>query len=54
MQTFNIVADLEPTKVEIIADNTPRYLGKDRNRNRAIRQLENDYYIEANFLKQII
>jgi len=47
-QTLNTVADLEPEKFEIIAHNYPRYLGKDKNKFRAIRQLQNDYFIEVN------
>lgn len=52
--TFYIVANLKHTKFEVIADNPPRYLGRDRNRFRAIRQLQNDYYVEVNLSKQSI
>ena len=47
-QTLNTIADLEPEKFEAIAHNYPRYLGKDKNKFRAIRQLQNDYFIEVN------
>ena len=47
-QTLTTVADLEPDKFEIIAHNFPRYLGKDKNKFRAIRQLQNGYFIEVN------
>lgn len=47
-QTLNTIADLEPEKFEVIAHNYPRYLGKDKNKFRAIRQLQNDYFIEVN------
>ena len=47
-KTLNVVADLEPEKFEVIAQNFPRYVGKDKNKFRAIRQLENNYFIEVN------
>lgn len=53
-QTLNTVADLEPEKFEIIAHNFPRYLGKDKNKFRAIRQLQNGYFIEVNLSAQNI
>lgn len=53
-QTLNTVADLEPEKFDIIAHNFPRYLGKDKNKFRAIRQLTNGYFIEVNFSAQSI
>lgn len=53
-QTLNTVADLEPEKFEIIAQNFPRYLGKDKNKFRAIRQLRNGYFVEVNMSAQSI
>jgi len=53
-QTFNTVADLEPDKFEIIAQNYPRYLGKEKNKFRAVRQLQNGFYIEVNLSAQSI
>ncbi len=53
-QTLNTVADLEPDKFEILAHNFPRYLGKDKNKFRAIRQLQNGHYIEMNLSAQSI
>jgi uncharacterized protein with ParB-like and HNH nuclease domain len=53
-QTLNVIADLEPEKFEVIAHNFPRYLGKDKNKFRAIRQLENGYFIEVNLSAQSI
>ena len=47
-QTLNTVADLEPDKFEIIAQNFPRYLGKEKNKFRAVRQLQNGFFIEVN------
>ncbi|MCX5825128.1 MAG: DUF262 domain-containing HNH endonuclease family protein [Deltaproteobacteria bacterium] len=53
-QTLNTVADLEPDKFEIIAQNFPRYLGKDKNKFRAIRQLQNGFFLEVNLSAQNI
>ncbi len=53
-KTLNAVADLEPEKFEVIAHNFPRYLGKDKNKFRAIRELENGYFIEVNLSAQSI
>ena len=47
-QTLNTVADLEPEKFEILAQNFPRYIGKDKSKFRAIRQLDNGYFFEVN------
>jgi len=52
--TLNTVADLKPDKFEIIAQNFPRYLGKDKNKFRAVRQLQNGFYIEVNLSAQSI
>lgn len=53
-QTLNTVADLEPEKFDVIAHNFPRYLGKDKNKFKAIRQLQNGYFIEVNLSAQSI
>ena len=53
-KTLNTVADLEPDKFEIIAHNFPRYLGKDKNKFRAIRELQNGYFVEVNLSAQSI
>ena len=53
-QTLNTVADLEPEKFEVIAHNFPRYIGKDKNKFRAIRELQNGYFIEMNLSAQSI
>lgn len=53
-QTLNTIADLEPDKFDTIAHNFPRYLGKDKNKFRAVRQLQNDYFIEVNLSAQSI
>jgi len=51
---FNTISDLEPAKFEIIAHNFPRYLGKDQNKFRSSRKLQNGYFIEVNFSAQTI
>lgn len=53
-QTLNTVADLEPEKFDVIAHNFPRYVGKDKNKFRAIRELQNGYFIEMNLSAQSI
>ncbi|GEO04140.1 hypothetical protein AAE02nite_18040 [Adhaeribacter aerolatus] len=52
--TLNTVADLEPEKFEIIAHNFPRYLGREKNKFRAVRELENGYFLEVNLSAQNI
>jgi len=46
--TLNTLIELEPDKFEQIVTTLPAYIGKDRNKFRAIRQLNNGYYIEVN------
>lgn len=46
--TLNTLAELEPEKFDLIANYMPAYVGKDKNKFRAIRQLNNGYYIEVN------
>ena len=53
-QTLNTVADLESEKFEVLAHNFPRYLGRDKNKFKAVRQLENGYFIEVNLSAQSI
>ena len=53
-QTLNTVANLEPEKFEVIAHNFPRYVGKDKNKFRAIRELQNGFYIEMHLSAQSI
>ena len=53
-QTFSAVADLEPEKFEILATNFSRYVGKDKNKFRAIRELKNGYFIEVHLSAQSI
>lgn len=53
-QTLNTIADLEPGKFDVIAHNFPSYLGKEKHKFRAIRQLQNGYFVEVNLSAQII
>jgi hypothetical protein len=53
-QTLNTIADLEPDKFEIIARSFPHYTSKDRSKFRAVRQLQNGYFIEVNLSAQSI
>lgn len=47
-QTLNTVADLEPEKFEIIANNYPSMIGKDQKKFKAVRKLECGFFIEVN------
>ncbi|MFZ2169632.1 MAG: HNH endonuclease family protein, partial [Methylococcaceae bacterium] len=53
-QTLNTIADLEPEKFEVIANSFPRHVSKDKNKFRAIRELNNGYFIEMNLSAQSI
>jgi hypothetical protein len=46
-QTLNTIADLEPDKFDVIAHHFPRYIGRDKNKLREVRQLQNGYFIEV-------
>lgn len=47
-QTMNTIADLEPDKFEQIIQESPRLIGRDKKRFRAVRELNNGAYIEVN------
>jgi len=47
-QTLNTVVDLEPSKFELITRDFPRYIGRDSNKFRSSRELENGYFVEVN------
>ena len=53
-KTLNTIVDLEPEKFEIIAHNFPRHLGKDKNKFRSSRELQNGFFIEVNLSAQNI
>lgn len=46
-RTLNTVAELEPHKFDMIATNLPRYVGKEKNKFKASRQLQNGYFFEV-------
>lgn len=46
--TMNMIYELEPQKFDAIAEMQSKYIDKDKNKFRAIRQLKNDYFIEVN------
>lgn len=46
--TLNTLYELEPAKFGKIAETLSSYVGKDKNKFRAIRQLSNGYFIEVN------
>jgi len=47
-QTMNTIADLEPDKFEQIIQQFPRFVGRDKKKFRAIRELKNGAFIEVN------
>jgi len=53
-QTLNTIADLEPDKFEMIIQEFPRFVGKDKKKFRAIRELNNGAFIEVNLSAQNI
>jgi uncharacterized protein with ParB-like and HNH nuclease domain len=52
--TLNTIANRDIDKFNIIASKFPRLLGKDRSKFRAIRQLQNEYFVEVNLSSQSI
>lgn len=53
-QTLNTISDLEPEKFEILVQQFPRFIGKDKNRFRDVRELKNGTYVEVNLSAQNI
>jgi len=53
-QTMNTIADLEPDKFEMIIQEFPRFVGKDKKKFRAVRELNNGAFIEVNLSAQSI
>lgn len=53
-QTLNVIAELESDKFVILTTTFPRYIGSDKNKFRAYRQLKNGYYFEVNLSAQNI
>ncbi len=52
--TLNTIANLDIDKFNVIASKFSRLLGKDRSKFRAIRQLQNEYFVEVNLSSQSI
>lgn len=46
--TLNTIAMLEPEKFDLIANNYSKYIGKDKSKFRATRELKNKYFVEVN------
>lgn len=53
-QTMNNISELEPEKFEQIITQFPRFIGRDKKKFRAIRELKNGAYIEINLSAQTI
>jgi uncharacterized protein with ParB-like and HNH nuclease domain len=53
-KTMNTIAELEPDKFEQIIAEFPRFIGKDKKKFRAIRELDNGAFIEVNLSAQNI
>jgi hypothetical protein len=47
-KTLNTIIDLEPEKFDILLEQFPSYIGKDKNKFRAVRELDNGVFIEMN------
>ena len=54
MVTLRTIADLEPEKFEIISENFPRYVGRDKDKFRENKKLQNGYFVEVNLSAQSI
>ncbi len=52
--TLNTISDLEPDKFEMLIQQFPSFIGKDKNKFRAIRELKNGTFIEVNLSAQSI
>ncbi|MBU7008450.1 DUF262 domain-containing protein [Phosphitispora fastidiosa] len=53
-QTTNTIAELEPDKFEQLIQQFPRFIGRDKKKFRAIRELKNGAFIEINLSAQVI
>jgi hypothetical protein len=53
-KTLNVIADLSPNKFDVIVHSFPKYLGKDKNRFREVRELQSGYFIEVNLSAELI
>jgi len=46
--TLNVLADVDPETFELLINEYPRFLNRDRTKFRAIRELKNGCYVEVN------
>ncbi len=53
-KTLNLIDELEPEKFEVLAQNFPKYIGKEKSKFGDLRLLQNNNYIEVNFSAQSI
>lgn len=53
-KTLEVVIDLEPEKMVLIENEYPRFVGKNKNKFRAIKELPNGYYFEVHLSAQSI
>ena len=53
-KTLTTISDLEPDKLEVLMQQYPRLIGKDKSKFRAIRELGNGIYFEVNLSSQAI
>ena len=53
-KTMNTIAELEPEKFEKIIQQFPRFVGRDKKKFRAIRELKNGAFVEVNLSAQSI
>jgi hypothetical protein len=51
---MNTIAELEPDKFEQVMLQFPRFVGRERNKFRAVRELNNGAFIEVNLSAQSI
>jgi len=52
--TLNTIAELEPEKFEILLNEYPKLISRDKNKFRAVRELPNSTYVEVNLSAQAI
>ena len=52
--TLDAIADLEPEKFEMLLSQYPRFVGKDKSKFRAVRELKNGTFVEVNLSAQAI
>lgn len=53
-QTMNAIAEVEPEKFELLAEEFPRFVGRDKTKFRAMRELSNGAFVEVHLSAQDI